>query len=144
VAAVAGVAACGDGPHTPSLAGFPLVAGARVVTKVHVCNPGASAFCAYEFVVIDRRYSSSRALVLAQRNRLRRDGWIGASPDTGVELANESPGHKLRVTYATAFEDLKGIDLSWIRRPWAIQIALDRAVFDLTPAMSVRVETGSQ
>jgi len=114
------------------------------VTKAHVCNPGASAFCSYELVVVDRRYPSSRALVLAQRDRLRRDGWIGASPDTGVELANESPGHKLRVTYATALEDLKGIDLSWIRRPWAIEIALDRAVFDRTPAMSVRVETGSQ
>ena len=144
VAAATALSACGDGARTPSLGKLPLVPGASVVKTVRVCDAGANAFCAYDLVVVDGHYPSSRALVLAQRDRLRRDGWFGASPDTGVELADESPGHALRVTYATALEDLKGIDLGWIRRPQSIALTLDHALFGRVPTMSVLLETGSR
>jgi hypothetical protein len=122
----------------------PLVRAGTVIATVRDCNRGASAYCAMELVVQGRRYRSSRDLVLAERDRLRQAGWIGASPDTGLQLADESPSHKLRITYASAVDDLQGIDLDWIRRPWPITAALDRALFDGVPTMSVLLEAGAQ
>jgi hypothetical protein len=81
--------------------------------------------------------------VLAERDRLRAEGWIGASPTTGDQLANESPNNKLRVTYATAFEDLKGADIGWITRSWPTVGALDKTIFNRTVAMSLLLEIGS-
>ena len=78
---------------------------------------------AIELVVSDQTYKSSHALLLSERDRLRGHGWTGVSPDTGDQLADESPGRKLRVTYATADGDLKGIDLGWIRRTRSITLA---------------------
>jgi hypothetical protein len=95
-------------------------------------------------VVRNSTYRSPRRLVFDERDYLYHHGWRAASPNTGVELAAESPGHKLRVTYATALQDLKGVDLGWIARPKSIEHALDRAVFDHVPTMSVRLEVGSQ
>ena len=43
-------------------------------------------------------------------------GWTGANADTGQQRAADSPGHKLRLTYAPAAGDLQGIDLGWIKR----------------------------
>ncbi len=145
-ATVAGLSACGSGggARTPSLSNLPLAPGARQVVKLKLCNGGANAYCAIELVVQDRRYGSSRALVLAQRDLLRDRGWIGGSPDTGIELADDSPGHRLRVTYASAVDDLQGIDLGWITRPWLVESALDRAVFDGVPTMSLLLEASVQ
>ena len=42
--------------------------------------------------------------------------------------AAESPGHKLRVNYGTAFNDLQGIDRGLIKRPQRISTALSRAL----------------
>ena len=54
-----------------------------------------------------------------------------------------SPGDKLRVTYATAYGDLKDIELGWISRAKPISLALSHAIFDRAAAMSVMLEIGS-
>ncbi len=95
-------------------------------------------------VVLDARYSSSHELVLAERGRLRAAGWVGASPDTGDQVADESPGDKLRATYATAFDELKAIDLGWIQRSWPTVSALDQQLFNGLPTMSMLLEVGSK
>lgn len=92
----------------------------------------------------DPRYPSSNAFVLGERNLLRAHGWTGASPQTADELADESPGHELRVTYATAYGDLKGIALGWIQRTRHIQRSLSSQLFAGTPAMSAQLQAGSQ
>ena len=139
------VAGCGggSGARSPQLSSLPLAAGVRVMTNVRQCNNGSNAYCAIELVVLGPGYGSSRALVLAERDRLRSQGWIGASPTTGDQLANESPNNKLRVTYSTAFEDLKGVDLGWITRSWPTISALDGTLFNRAVAMSVLLEVGS-
>ena len=113
------------------------------MTNVRQCTGGSNAYCSLELVVLGPRYRSSRALVLAERDSLRAAGWIGASPTTGDQLANESPHNKLRVTYATAFQDLKGADIDWIKRSWPTISALDQTVFNRTVAMSLLLEIGS-
>ena len=49
-------------------------------------------------------------------------GWGIRSPRPAPERAAESPGHKLRLVYATAAYDLQAVDLGWIQRA-----AADRA-----------------
>jgi hypothetical protein len=138
-------AGCGAGGkrHGPDLAQLPLVHGASVVARVRQCDRGANAFCAIELVVTDRRYKTSTNLVDAQHAQLRKHGWTGGSGDTGDQKAADSPGHKLRVTYATASGDLKGVDLGSIERPRKITLALSRTLFDQAPAMSMMLEVGS-
>jgi hypothetical protein len=140
------IAGCGGGgaARTPQLSSLPLPPGARVMTNVRQCNGGSNSYCAIELVVQGPGFRSSRALVLAERDRLRAEGWVGASPTTGDQLANESPNNKLRVTYSTAFEDLKGADLGWIQRSWPTVSALDGTLFNRGVAMSVLLETGSR
>ncbi len=138
------LAGCGGGVHTPKLSSLPIVSGAHVLERVNRCNKGSNAYCAIQLVVVGPRFQSSRSLVLAERDQLLREGWIGASPYTGVELADESPHHKLRVTYATAVDDLQGWELNWIHPPWPIISTLDRSLFDRAPAMSVLLEVGSR
>jgi hypothetical protein len=143
LAAAAALAGCGHTTRRPTAARLPLVPGTSVVVKVRVCNRGANPYCSLEMVVQGSGYSGPRRLLFAERDYLHRLGWTTAGPDTGVELAAESPGHKWRVTYATALQDLKGIDLGWIARPRSVTDALDRAIFDRVPTMSVKLEVGS-
>jgi hypothetical protein len=110
---------------------------------VHQCDKGAAGFCAYELVVVAPGYSSSMALLESERRHLLKMGWSGAAPDTGQQRAAESPGHKLRLTYATAYGDLLGWDFGWIKRPWPIVRALDRAMWNRASALSLMLETGS-
>ncbi len=137
------VSGCGGSTHAPLLSSLPLAPGAQVMTNVRQCNGGSNAYCSLELVVLGPKYPSSRALVLAERDRLRAEGWIGGSPMTGDQLANESPHNKLRVTYTTAFEDLKGADIGWITRSWTTISALDQTVFKRAVAMSLLLEIGS-
>ena len=138
------LAGCSQGSvsHRPSLGELPLVGGAMIVANVQQCDRGASSFCAIELVVVDGRYPSSDALVTGEHRKLRKQGWAGAGGDTGDERAAESPGRKLRVTYATAYGELKGIDLKWVQRPHTITMALSRAMFDRHPAMALLLEPG--
>lgn len=139
------LAGCGESSaSTPlSIAQLPLVRGASVVTQARQCDRGANAFCAIEAVIVARAAGSSGALVASERRRLRKLGWSGSGGDNGVERAAESPGQRLRVTYATGADDLTGIDLGWIKRPRPIALTLSRLMFDGTPAMSVMLEVGS-
>jgi hypothetical protein len=142
---VAGLSACGSGSgnRSPDLGRLPLVSDARVVAHASQCDAGANAYCALELVVVDPRISSSEDLVKDEGDHLLAAGWTRVNGDTGDEGAAQSPGHKLRVTYATASGDLKGIDLGWIQRSQTIALALSRSLFDRTSAMSVTLELGS-
>jgi hypothetical protein len=143
-ALVAGLAGCGEttAPGSMSLAQVPLVNGARIVTQARQCDRGANAFCAIEAVVTAPRFSSSGALAASERRHLRKLGWAGAAGDDGDERAALSPDHKLRVTYSNATGDLIGIELGWIKRPWAIEWTLHQALINQTPVISIMLEAG--
>jgi hypothetical protein len=139
------VAGCGSGSgrRTPSAGQLPLVPGARIAAEVRACDNGSSTYCAIDLVVLDHRYSSSDALATDEGKYLQKAGWSIADADTGVQSAANSPGHSLRVTFATAVDDLEGIDLTWIRRPWPITYALSNSVFDRDAALSIMLEVGA-
>jgi hypothetical protein len=143
-ALLAGLAGCGQKATTPSptLSQLPLVSSANIVTQVRECDKGANAFCAIELVVVDPHSRSSVELVKSERRRLKESGWSGVAPDDGQQRAAESPGQKLRITYATAASDLLGIDLEWIKRPRPITMALANALFQRSAAMSILLEAG--
>jgi hypothetical protein len=149
VAALAGgmltLGGCGAGSSSSPLSidQLPLVGGATVVTQARQCDRGANAYCAIEAVIAGHDYSSSGALVAAERRRLRTMGWSNVAGDNGKERAAESPGHRVRVTYATGSGDLLGVDLGWIKRPRGIALTLSRLMFSGTPAMSVMLEAGA-
>jgi hypothetical protein len=139
------VGACGQSTaaRVPNVAQLPLVDGASIVSQVRECDTGADGFCALTFVIVDRRYSGPEALLASEHRELRRHGWSGGQGDIGSEHAADSPGHKLRVTYANPYSDLMGIDLGWIHRPPQIASALARAMFDQSAAMSMMLEVGA-
>jgi hypothetical protein len=142
VAVVAMVAGCGGGPRRPALSSVPLVAGATVVAHGYSCDVGANAYCALDVVLVNRDYASAARLVAQERRRLKRDGWLRVPAQTGDELAADSPGDRVRVTYTTAALDLKDIDLGWIKRPRAIALALSRAIYAGSAAMSMMLVAG--
>jgi hypothetical protein len=141
----AGVAGCGSSGarHRPGRQQLPLVHGANVVAKEHSCDRGKDAYCAIELVVVDRRYKTSTDLVEDEHAQLLSHGWTGGQGDFSQQKAADSPGHKLRVTYATASGDLRGVDLGTIQRPRGITLALSRVMFDQAPAMSIMLEVGA-
>ena len=114
-----------------------------MVAQVRDCDGGANAFCAIELVIVDHRYKTSSELVDGEHSQLRKHGWTGGQGDTGEQKAADSPGHKLRVTYATASGDLRGVDLGSIQRPRRITLALSKVMFDQAPAMSILLEVGA-
>src|SRR5579859_4383342 len=125
------LAGCGSsGPHAPTLARLPLLPGSRVVAQVRQCDPGTAAYCAIQFVVINRAYHRLYDFIVAQHDYLHAHGWTGAGADTGEELAADSPGHKLHLTYATASGDLDGLIYRWSHRPWQIWGALDQSMWN--------------
>ena len=107
------------------------------------CDQGSRAYCTIELVVLDSRYPSSDILAHDESHVLRKAGWSLADGDTSTETAANSPGHKLRLTYSTAADDLQQIDLGLITRPTPITHALSSAIFDQTPAMSMMLEVGA-
>jgi hypothetical protein len=142
--ALVALAGCGHATSARSLTlrRVPLVSGATVIHQVMQCDRGANAFCAIEAVIVDRRFTSSGALTASEDRLLHHLGWKSSAGDDGVEAAADSPGQKLRVTYATAIDDLIGLDEHWIKRPFSIEMALDRTLFNRTPAMSILLEVG--
>jgi hypothetical protein len=125
------------------LSGVPLTSDTRVLTHVRRCDRGANPYCAIQVVVVGSGYSSSTALLVAERRYLRSLGWSLAQAETGDETAADSPGHKLRLTYATAALDLKDLDLGWIKRSPVIGRALSRTMFARQSAISLMLQTGS-
>ena len=144
-ALIATLAGCGQSSaqHSPDLARLPLVRGARILAEARRCDRGANVFCAWELVVVATGYRTSDALLRSEHRRLLKLGWTGANADTGEEKAADSPGHKLRVTYATAYGDLKGIDLGWIKRSRQTTLTLSKAMFQHSPALSMLLEEGA-
>jgi hypothetical protein len=138
------LAGCGgDGGHrSPEVGKLPLAPGSVVVAQVRKCDRGQNAYCAVEMVVVNRRYPDSWALVDGERRSLTQRGWTQTHADTGDEHAAQSPGHKLRVTYATAIGDLKDVELGWVTRARSISVALSKTIFDQAAAMSVMLELG--
>jgi hypothetical protein len=144
LALAAGLTACGQGTaaRDPKIQSLPLLAGAKVVAQVRRCDRGARAFCAQELVVVDPRYKTSEGLLSGEHRRLRQLRWTGTNGDITDEHAAESPGHKLRVTYATAASDLTGIDLGLIQRSRSTALALSRTMYARLAAISVMLEAG--
>jgi hypothetical protein len=93
--------------------------------------------------VLDPRYKSSDILAHEQSKHLRKAGWSLADGDTGTESSANSPGHKLRLTYSTAADDLQQIDLGAISRSRAVTLALSNSMFDRAAAMSMMLEVGA-
>jgi hypothetical protein len=142
--AVGALAGCGQGSTSSSLNlhQVPLVPGATITTTATVCDPGSNPFCAIQAVVVDPHYTSSGALVASEDLRLHQFGWKSSAGDDGDEVAAASPGQKLRVTFATAVDDLIGIAEKWIKRSSSITTALDQTMFKRAPAMSIMLEQG--
>jgi hypothetical protein len=142
-----GAVACGQGSPAgaPVVSAVPLASGARVVARVRRCDPGVHAYCAQELVIAapPARYPSSEALQTAETQRLTSAGWASAEGDTTHERSAESPGSRLRLTYATGQEDLQAVDLGTVDRAPAIARALARNMFRRTPALSLILESGS-
>jgi hypothetical protein len=143
VAVALALAGCGgNAPRHPLLRSVPLVGGGHVVARANACDAGANAYCALDVVFVDPRFASAQALVMNERQWLKRNGWIKVSAQTGDEVAADSPGDRLRVTYATASLDLKDIDLGWVKRPRPIVLALSNAIYNGSAAMSIMVAAG--
>ncbi len=138
----------GSDSRTPNLDKLPVLPGAHISFKVRVCDRGTNAFCAWELLVVAPHLRDSNELVRAEHRYLLKQGWSGAQGDVaegdiGIERAADSPGHRLRVTYATPAVDLAGTDLESIHRSGQFQLALSRAIFARTPAISMLVEIGT-
>jgi hypothetical protein len=121
----------------------PLTAGAHVVAHVRSCDHGAHAYCAVQLVVADPGSGSSQDLMTDERALLRRRGWTDTQGDTPAQRSADSPGHRLRVSYATAADDLLSWDQGTLMRRRAIARALAKTMFDRAAALSVMVQTGS-
>ena len=122
---------------------MPLVPGSQIVQQFRRCDRGANAFCSIDLVVTNHRYLSSDVLARDESHLLRRRGWSLADGDTGLQSGANSPGHTLRLTYATASGDLEQIVLGTINRPWPIIYALSTSMFDRAAALSMRLEQGA-
>jgi hypothetical protein len=142
--AIGALTGCGQGntPVTASLSEIPLAPGARVVWHQRRCDPGVSSYCSVEFVLAGPRYPSSAALREAQRAVLKRAGWGSAHGETDAERAAQSPHGNLRMTYATAFNDLLSLDQGTIVRAPGVGVALSRQLFSQTPALSGILQSG--
>lgn len=138
------LAGCGSATSTSSfnVGQLPLPPGSTIVTQSKQCDHGSNPFCALEAVVINHRFTSSGAFVASENRRLHKLGWKSSAGDDGDEVAANSPGQKLRLTFATGAQDLIGIDEHWITRSWPIEWTLDQTMFDRTPAMSIMLEAG--
>jgi hypothetical protein len=145
IAVALAAAGCGQAATSrgPDLAAVPLTGGTRVIAHTRRCDRGANPYCAIQLVVVGNHYRSSTALLASEHRRLKSLGWSSAGADTGDESAAESPGHKLRLIYATVALDLQGIDLGWITRSPMISRVLSRTMFNRSSALSLMLETGS-
>jgi hypothetical protein len=139
------LAGCGasQAQRTPTASDIPLVPGAEIAVQARACDHGSRVYCAVDLVVVDHHYLSSDNLAKDEGQVLQKHGWSLADGDTALQTGANSPGHKLRLTFATATGDLRQIDLGQILRPWPITYGLSNAMFDRNAAMSMRLEVGA-
>ena len=142
-ASLAGCGGTSQAQRTPAASAVPLVPGSQIVQRFQRCDQGAKAFCSIDLVVTNRSYDSSDLLAVDESHLLRQRGWSLAQGDTGLQFGANSPGHRLRLTYATASNDLQQIVLGAILRPWPIVYALSNSMFERAAAMSMRLERGA-
>jgi hypothetical protein len=133
----------GATPRAIGLKNIPMVAGTRVTSQVRSCDHGVNSYCALQVVVVGDRYASPHALRATYGANLLKLGWAMTKGPDGNETAADSPGHELRLTFATAYEDLLGVDSNWIQRTAAISHALSSAMFNRAPALSIMLVRGS-
>ena len=143
VVAVALITGRGGTPRAIGLRNIPLLADTRVVTQVRSCDRGVHPYCAIQVVVVGDRYASSAALRAAYAQQLAKLGWTTAKGPDGNETAADSPGHQLRLTFATAYEDLLGVDSNWVQRTAEVSHALSNTMFNRSPALSLMLVKGS-
>lgn len=142
--ATALLAGCGSGGHRiPPLKQLPLVPGLHTVVSQRICDRGSNAYCALELVMQARGYASSIDLQRAERRLLKRRGWKKVNAPVGQELAADSPGTRLRVTYAAANMELEAVDLGWVTRSRRITLTLSKEIFDHQPAIAVLLQLGA-
>jgi hypothetical protein len=141
---VAALAGCGNsGTHVPDVSKLPLVPGASIELQERVCDSGSNPYCGWEMVVTSTRYRDADEMFSAEHRLLGSRHWSGADAGSDGSHAAESPDGKLRVTYATPYEDLVGTEINGVRRTQQITLALSKAAFDHTPALSILLELGS-
>ena len=133
----------GGTPRDIGLRNIPMVPGTRVLAKVRSCDPGVHPYCSVQVVIVGDRYQTSRALRKTYGANLLKLGWTTTKGPDGNETAADSPGHELRLTFATAYEDLLGVDSNWIQRTAAISHSLSAAMFDRAPTLSLMLLKGS-
>jgi hypothetical protein len=142
--AVAVLAGCGaSSQRVPSVSGLPTPIGSSVAVSKTTCDRGQSAFCSVQLVVVNHHYRSSGDMLRAESKLLRRRRWAKADAPEGLELAADSPGDHLRVTYATASQDLQGIDRHWIIRVRPVTLALSHTMFSQVSALSMLLVLGT-
>jgi len=140
------VAGCGQtADHRPRLeaSAVPLVGGAQVIAGVRSCDRGDNAYCALQLVVVGQGFRSSTDLLAGEARRLRGLGWTSTIGDTPQERSADSPGHRLRLSYALASDDLRSWDQGTLRRRPRIARALAYAMFRRAPTLSLMLQTGS-
>ena len=144
-AVAAALAGCGAaaGQRAVGLAEVPLPSGAQITTHVRSCDRGANAYCAEQLVVVAPALRTSKALEVSEKQLLAGRGWTTTRGADGVQQAADSPGHELRLYYATAYDDLLGIDSNWIQRAPPISHSLSNAMFNRAPALSIMLVRGS-
>ena len=143
VAVVVATTGRGGTPRAIGLNDIPTVTGTRVMTRVRSCDRGVHSYCALQVILVGDRYRTSQALRTAYGARLHRLGWTTTMGPDGNETAADSPGHELRLTFATAYEDLLGVDSNWVQRTAEITHSLSSAMFDRAPALSIMLLRGS-
>jgi hypothetical protein len=153
IGAVLAIAACvavvvvatgrGGTPRAIGLKDVPVPAGTRVMTKVRSCDRGANPYCSLQVVLVGSAGQTSTALRSAYAKELLKLGWTTTKGPDGNETAADSRGHQLRLTFATAFEDLQGIENNWIQRTAEISHSLSDTMFDRAPALSIMLLRGS-
>jgi hypothetical protein len=147
LAAAVLIAACGQtGDHRSSLTvgGVPLAGGAHVVARARSCDRGANPYCSLQMVIVaGAGVRDATQLLAREQARLRERGWTSTVGDTPKERSADSPGGKLRLSYALAADDLLSFDQGQIKRRPGIARALARAMFERAPALSLMLQTGS-
>lgn len=141
VAGLAAVAGCGSARKL-SLRGVraPLPAGARVIFRIGACPAPPKPPCRRDELVSSARAPSSRALVAAQRSRLRAGGWRFIGPIAPGQVSAESPDGQTFASFATAADDLAQVRRGALIDPPRLRARLEAAASRRDALMVVHLQ----